>query len=104
MYEFYNKPGTLLARALRGPRTKTYISHIVGSSLGRKLHTSSDMATEFRSFYEGLYNLDCSPTPNPPPVGVATPQSYLASSLSCSPGGIGGVYHGCGTRGGLGPF
>lgn len=62
-----------------GPRMNTYIPHIMGSS-GQKLHTSSDMAMEFRSFYEGLYNLDCSPTMDTPSGDVTTPQSYLASS------------------------
>lgn len=79
MYEYSNKPGSLLARALRGPRTKTYISHILSSS-GRKMTASSDIAAEFRSFYEGLYNLDRPPPEDPNSAGGFTPQSYLATS------------------------
>lgn len=41
MYEFSNKPGSLLARALQGPRTKTYIPHILNST-GQKLNTSPE--------------------------------------------------------------
>lgn len=42
MHEFSNKPGTLLARALCGPLTKTYISHTIDSS-GKKLASSTTM-------------------------------------------------------------
>lgn len=79
MFEFTNKPGSLLARALQGPRTKTYIPHIQ-SSMGQKLNTSSDMAEEFRSFYTGLYNLDRPQSVDSPTEGSHTPQSYLAAS------------------------
>lgn len=72
MYEFSNKPGSLLARALRGPCTKTYISHILASS-GQKLNILSDMAMEFCSFYEGLYNLDKPTTGDPSADDSITP-------------------------------
>lgn len=78
MYEFSSKPSSLLARALCGPRIKTYISHIMGSS-GQRLTTSSDMAREFKSFYETLYNLDSSLPPDSSSADTTTPQSYLAS-------------------------
>lgn len=51
---------------------KTYISHIM-SSLEEKLHTSTGVATEFRSFYEGLYNLVGSSTQDSP-LGEVTTQ------------------------------
>lgn len=79
MYKFSNKPGALLARALRGPRTMTCISHILASS-GRKPTTSSEMATEFRSSYGVLHNLDRLSTNEPSAMGGFTPRSYLAVS------------------------
>lgn len=78
MYEFSNKLGTMLARALRGPRMRTYISSIMAPS-GQRLTTSSDMAVEFRSFYEGLYNLDGAPPAASPSDGRTTLPSYPRS-------------------------
>lgn len=56
LFEFSNKPGSMLARALRGPRKRTFIPYIT-TSQGTKVHTSKSIADEFYKYYRQLYNL-----------------------------------------------
>ena len=56
LYEYANKPGAMLARALRGPKRRTQILRLRNTK-GGEVHTSADIAEEFCSFYRSLYNL-----------------------------------------------
>lgn len=63
LYEYSDKPGKLLANALKGSRNKNFMPHILSSS-GNKLGTSTAIAAEFQTFYEDLYNLNADPSSN----------------------------------------
>lgn len=71
MYEFSNKPGTLLARALCGPCTQTYIP----TSSEQKLSKSDAITAEFHFFYDR-------PKPSPETsLGLSVNiHTYIASS------------------------
>ncbi|KAM9324469.1 serine/threonine-protein kinase WNK2 [Gastrophryne carolinensis] len=55
-YEYSNKCGKALARALKAQRARNFISHIRDRG-GRDLYLTKDIARAFREFYENLYNL-----------------------------------------------
>lgn len=56
IYEYGNKPGVLLARALKGSQTKSHITQITSES-GTKLSDLESIAQEFQKFHRKLYNL-----------------------------------------------
>lgn len=62
-YEYSNKAGRLLARALQAKKTTTTV-HSLTDFKGRKLTTTPDIAEHFVTYYSQLYNLPpaCSPT------------------------------------------
>lgn len=47
----------MLAKALRGPRKRTFTSSIT-SKQGDRVHTSQDIAKEFSEFYHDLYTFN----------------------------------------------
>lgn len=55
-YEHGDKSGRMLARAIRGQRTKSFIPFIQTQE-GRRVDSSTEIAKVFKSFYEKLYNL-----------------------------------------------
>ncbi|KAM9313358.1 RNA-binding protein FXR2 [Gastrophryne carolinensis] len=55
-YEFSNKSGRALARALRGQRSRNYIPSILDPG-GTRHYKLGDIGKTFRDFYDTLYNL-----------------------------------------------
>lgn len=55
-YEHSNKCGKALARALRAQRAQAFIPELMGEG-GSKVHTTEEIAEQFRKYYTSLYNL-----------------------------------------------
>lgn len=55
-YEFGNKSGKMLARALQNKKENSTI-HSISDPLGNKIETSNGIANQFEQFYSKLYNL-----------------------------------------------
>lgn len=53
LFEWGNKPGRMLAKALRVARAQLYIAK-VHSKDGRALYLSNDIAQRFREYYQAL--------------------------------------------------
>lgn len=65
-YEFGNKYGKLLARALQNKKANLTI-HSISDPSGNKVETLTGIAHQFEQFYSKLYNLHTHPIPDPTP-------------------------------------
>lgn len=76
-YKHCNKSGKFLARALKQHQVNRTVSHLLNPQ-GCKVSTSLDIASQFRDYYESLYNL-------PGPQEPHTTRSVTIQSFSFCP-------------------